>query len=41
MSADARRPDGSRFSLATADLDGHTVEELSAYLDAGRRPRDP
>ncbi len=23
------------------DLDGHTVEELSAYLDAGRTPVDP
>ncbi|HEY0119508.1 MAG TPA: Asp23/Gls24 family envelope stress response protein [Cellulomonas sp.] len=41
MSADGPRPDGSRFSLATADLDGHTIEELSAYLDADRQPRDP
>jgi len=24
----------------TADLDGHSIEELSDYLDAGRRPRD-
>lgn len=23
------------------DLDGHTIEELSDYLDAGRRPYDP
>lgn len=43
--ADERRT-GDRFdqrglSLATADLDGHTIDELSAYLDAGRRPVDP
>ncbi len=42
MSADEHRPAaGPRFSLATADLDGHTIEELSAYLDAGRQPPDP
>ena len=41
MSADEHRPDGQGFSLATADLDGHTVDELSAYLDAGREPPDP
>lgn len=42
MSADEHRPAaGPRFSLATADLDGHTIEELSAYLDAGRHPLDP
>jgi hypothetical protein len=26
--------------LDPADLDGHTIEELSDYLDAGREPRD-
>ena len=24
----------------TADLDGHSIEELSDYLDAGRQPRN-
>lgn len=27
--------------LDPGDLDGHTIEELSDYLDAGRLPRDP
>ena len=27
--------------LNPEDLDGHTIEELSDYLDAGREPRDP
>ena len=27
--------------LDPADLDGHTIEELSDYLDADRLPRDP
>ena len=27
--------------LAGADLDGHTIDELSDYLDSGREPLDP
>lgn len=41
MTTDEHRPAGGGFSLATADLDGHTIDELSAYLDAGRQPVDP
>lgn len=31
----------SILGLEPADLDGHTIEELSDYLDAGRQPVDP
>lgn len=41
MSADENLTAGPPFSLATADLDGHTLEDLSAYLDADRQPFDP
>jgi hypothetical protein len=30
-----------RLGLEPADLDGHTIEELGDYLDAGRTPRNP
>ncbi|CAD5138269.1 Asp23/Gls24 family envelope stress response protein [Microbacterium sp. Nx66] len=30
-----------RLGLEPADLDGHTIEDLSDYLDAGRTPRNP
>lgn len=29
------------LSLEPEDLDGHTIEELSDYLDGGRQPGDP
>lgn len=29
------------LGLEPADLDGHTIEELGDYLDAGRQPADP
>ena len=29
------------LGLEPEDLDGHSIEELSDYLDAGRTPRDP
>lgn len=35
------RPDAERTALERADLNGHTLEELSEYLDAGRVPVDP
>lgn len=34
-------PDTTLDGLRPADLDGHTIEELGEYLDAGRDPRDP
>lgn len=36
---DARELGG--LALEPEDLDGHTLEELSDYLDAGRAPADP
>ncbi|WOF21889.1 hypothetical protein N8K70_10885 [Microbacterium betulae] len=33
--------DAEAWGLEPEDLDGHTLEELSDYLDAGRRPEDP
>ncbi len=35
-----RRDSGGRHPLDEANLDGHTVEELSDYLDRGRSPVD-
>lgn len=37
MTDDGRLP----FGLDPDDLDGHTIEELTDYLDAGRTPADP
>lgn len=34
-------PELSRLGLEPGDLDGHTIEELTDYLDAGRTPADP
>lgn len=34
-------PDLAGLSLEPEDLDGHTLEELSDYLDAGRTPINP
>jgi hypothetical protein len=40
MSDDHDAPDGRRLGLEPTDLDGHTIEELTEYLDAGRQPLD-
>ena len=34
-------PEHALGGLEPSDLDGHTIDELSDYLDAGREPRDP
>ena len=34
-------PEPHRLSLDPTDLDGHTLEELMDYLEAGRQPVDP
>lgn len=34
-------PELRRLGLEPGDLDGHTIEELTDYLDAGRTPADP
>ena len=36
----APRPDPGASPLEPQNLDGHTIEELSDYLDRGRQPRD-
>lgn len=41
MSDDHDIPDRRRLGLEPTDLDGHTIEELTGYLDAGRQPLDP
>ncbi len=33
--------DPREFGVEPEDLDGHTIEELSDYLDTGRTPADP
>ncbi|MFB2600232.1 Asp23/Gls24 family envelope stress response protein [Herbiconiux sp. P17] len=38
---DDSRPGDLGLGLEPDDLDGHTIEELSDYLDAGRAPADP
>lgn len=38
---DARSAEAGRLGLDADDLDGHTLEELSDYLESGRTPRDP
>ncbi|QAY60481.1 Asp23/Gls24 family envelope stress response protein [Microbacterium protaetiae] len=37
----AERPDPRRLGVEPGDLDGHTIEELTDYLEAGRSPSDP
>ncbi len=41
MNDDQATPDVRRLGLEPGDLDGHTLEELSDYLEAGRLPLDP
>lgn len=41
MSDDQATPDVRQLGLEPGDLDGHTLEELSDYLEAGRVPLDP
>lgn len=39
MNDDHENPDLRGLGLDPADLDGHTIEELGDYLEAGREPR--
>lgn len=41
MTDDHDIPELRQLGLEPTDLDGHTLEELSDYLDAGRQPADP
>lgn len=41
MSDDQATPDVRQLGLEPGDLDGHTLEDLSDYLEAGRLPLDP
>ncbi|WEK62286.1 MAG: hypothetical protein P0Y60_05900 [Candidatus Microbacterium colombiense] len=41
MTDDHDNPELRRLGLEPTDLDGHTLEELSDYLDAARQPADP
>ncbi|WP_144876946.1 Asp23/Gls24 family envelope stress response protein [Microbacterium sp. 1.5R] len=41
MSDDQGAPEVRRLGLEPDDLDGHTLDELSDYLETGRKPRDP
>lgn len=41
MSDDRDANDVRRLGLEPDDLDGHTLDELTDYLEAGREPRDP
>lgn len=41
MSDDQGAPEVRRLGLEPDDLDGHTLDELADYLEAGRTPRDP
>ncbi|KJQ55113.1 hypothetical protein [Microbacterium sp. SA39] len=38
MNDDDVTPDSRAFGLEPSDLDGHTIEELTDYLEAGRQP---
>ncbi|MCK8476578.1 hypothetical protein [Microbacterium aurugineum] len=40
MTDDKETPKARRLSLAPTDLDGHTLDELTDYLEAGRQPAD-
>lgn len=40
MTDDRETPDVRRLGLEPTDLDGHTLDELTDYLEAGRRPAD-
>lgn len=41
MTDDDNTAQAHRLGVETAQLNGHTVEELSTYLDAGLTPADP
>jgi hypothetical protein len=41
MTDERDAPELRRLGLEPDDLDGHTIEELTDYLDAGRTPADP
>lgn len=41
MTDDQELPEVRALGLEPTDLDGHTLEELSDYLEAGRLPLDP
>ncbi|TIH33587.1 hypothetical protein D4765_14730 [Subtercola vilae] len=41
MPVDLEAPDAVLDGFEPADLDGHTIEQLNDYLDAGRQPLDP
>ena len=40
MTDDRETPDVRRLGLEPTDLDGHTLDELTDYLEAGRQPAD-
>jgi hypothetical protein len=40
MTDERETPDVRRLGLEPTDLDGHTLDELTDYLDAGRKPAD-
>lgn len=40
MTDERDTPDVRRLGLEPTDLDGHTLDELTDYLDAGRKPAD-
>jgi uncharacterized alkaline shock family protein YloU len=40
MTEDREAPGARRLGLEPTDLDGHTLEELTDYLEAGRQPLD-
>lgn len=40
MTDDRESPEVRRLGLEPTDLDGHTLDELTDYLDAGRLPAD-
>lgn len=40
MTDERDTPDVRRLGLEPTDLDGHTLDELTDYLDAGRQPAD-
>ncbi|WP_447912163.1 hypothetical protein [Microbacterium phyllosphaerae] len=41
MTDEQETPDVRQLGLEPSDLDGHTLEELTDYLEAGRLPADP
>lgn len=41
MSDEREAPELKGLGLEPEDLDGHTIEELTDYLEAGRQPADP